>query len=74
MVSVAVRAPNAPGVKVTMMVQVPLFATGVLVLHVPPAEKSRLSAPVKAMLENVSALPLVFVSVIVCGLLPTPTA
>lgn len=73
MVRVAVRAPNAPGVNVIVMVQVPLLATGELVLHVPPLEKSPLSAPVKAMLEMVSELPLLFVSVTVCAVLATPT-
>lgn len=72
-VSVAVRAPKAAGVKVTVIVQVPLFATGALVLQVPPGEKSPLSAPVKAMLEIMSELPLLFVRVTVCGVLPTPT-
>lgn len=67
------RGPNAAGVKVTVMVQVELSATGVTVEQDPPREKSDESAPV-TIDENVTLLPLVLLSVMVlAGLLGTPT-
>jgi hypothetical protein len=75
MVSVPVRAPAAPGVKFTVIVQVELLGTATLVLHVPPGlAKSPLSAPVKVMLDMDSELPLWLVSVtVLAGLLVLPT-
>jgi hypothetical protein len=58
-VSVPVRAPPAAGVKFTVIVQVELFGTATLVLHVPPGlAKSPLLAPIKEMLDMDSELPL----------------
>jgi len=72
--SVATRAPVAPGVKVTVIVQVFPLSTGLTVLQVPPFEKSALFVPVKMILTIVSVPPLLFVNVTVDGLLATPTA
>lgn len=72
---VALRAPAAPGVNVTVIVQVLLLVTGELVLHVPPEEKSPPSVPVNAILEMLSVLPESLVrETVIAGLLGTPTA
>jgi len=58
-VRVPVRAPSTLGVKVMVIVQVALFATGVPATHVPPpvTVKSPASAPEIAMLAMLSAPP-----------------
>jgi hypothetical protein len=58
-VSVALRAPTAPGVKVNVTVQVPAAASTVVGVQVPPRVKSPEAVPVSVSALNVSgAVPL----------------
>jgi hypothetical protein len=70
-VTAAVRLPAAVGVKVTLMVQLPPAAT--LAPHVLLCAKSPAFIPVTPMLDIVSELPPLLLSVTVCAALALPT-
>jgi hypothetical protein len=71
MLSAAVREPVAPGVKVTLTVQVPVEAN--VELHVLVCEKSAALVPVKEMPEIVTLLEVSFVTVKFCAEKVEPT-